>query len=752
MNILIVGNGGREHAICKKLSQSNCNLFYCGTHDNPEMSQIAKLIKIGSIKNISEVTQTAIEHQIDMAVIGPEIPLMYGLADKLLDCGIETIGPTADLALIETSKYFARKLMFDNYMGQYCPKLLHVESCKTIPNHDNLYTTLIPILEQYQIVLKPDGICGGKGVQVQNEHFTTINEIVDFCEYTNQILGQNVIIEEKLVGEEFSIMSFSDGVVLKHMIPVKDYKRLRDGDKGPNTGSMGSITGKDGQLWFLSDDDIMTCHMINERIIKLLQKQSNGKPYKGILYGSFMKTDKKEIKVIEFNARFGDPECINILELLENDLLDIFKAICNQELGNVNLSFRKDASVFKYLVPKNYPENGLKGEIIDLSDVNRENLICASITLNDKNKFTTLGSRAFGLVRTGEYISEISNEINNIINKIDCGLYYRKDIGISISLNYQESGVNTTEKALAISEIEKDIKSTYNDSVMSKFGDFAGIMRINNTVLVSSTDGVGTKSMLVLEHCGYEKGFEILGNDLVNLNVNDILVKMAHPLFFLDYFGCSKLDANHLKYFIKGVTDACRFLKCSLIKGETAQMPDIYNPNTFDLVGTIVGYCNENEILNGKDMILDGDVVIGLPSNGPHTNGFSLIRKILDRLKPYEKISKEIMDQLCAPHKCYYHDIMTLKRQVDIHGLCHITGGGFVDNPERVLPDGHKIKYYDWDIPAVFQYLQQKGHLSDCEMKRTFNCGIGMLVMIPQEDLDKIDGIDYVVVGQIIKV
>lgn len=754
MNVLIIGSGGREYAICKKLHQSKCNLFYYGTHNNPGMDEKALLLAVGNLRDINKISQLALENKIDLVIVGPEIPLSLGLVDKLLQNNIKAIGPTQKMALIESSKKFARQLMFSNDMGKYCPNLLHIISPEY--DYDKIKHVIETIMDQSKIVIKPDGICGGKGVMVQDVHFETKEEAIKYCSDLIA-MQQYVLIEEKLIGEEFTIMSFSDGVTLKHMIPVKDYKRLYDNDTGPNTGSMGSITGYDGKLWFLTDEDIEISHKINEDIIGLL-KTLNGELYKGIIYGSFMKTIKKEIKVIEFNSRFGDPECINIMSLLETDLLDIFNAICNQELDKITLTFNKNASVFKYKVPTGYPDNGSKGEIIylnELSDLNN-NMIYASMTKIEGNAYVTTGSRTFGIIGTGVDITQVCLDVNELMDKTESTLFYRKDIGNALSLSYKSSGVNIEEKTKALKKIEKYITSTYNNDVISQFGDFAGIIRFgNNQSLITSTDGIGTKSILILEQYGYQKGFEMLGNDLVNLNINDILVKGAQPLFFLDYFGCGKLDSNHLKYFIKGVTDACKKTGCALLKGETAQMPDIYCPDTFDLVGTIVGYCDESMIINSKNLIMENDVVIGLASNGPHTNGFSLIRKILDRTKLYENIGSQIIDSICAPHKCYYDDLKLLKtNQIEIHGLCHITGGGLTDNPSRVLPSEYDIQYYDWKMNPVFDYLKQKGHLDDNEMKSTFNCGIGMMIIIPERELNKINKIDgfvYNVIGKVIK-
>jgi len=250
----------------------------------------------------------------------------------------------------------------------------------------------------------------------------------------------------------------------------------------------------------------------------------------------------------------------------------------------------------------------------------------------------------------------------------------------------------------------------------------------DNQVLVSSTDGVGTKSILILEKYGYKKGYEMLGHDLVNHSVNDVLVKGAKPLFFLDYYANSKINSKHVKYFVKGLADACKEVGCVLIGGETAEMPDIYHNDMCDVAGTIVGLVEKNKIINGHLQIRENDLIIGLPSSGPHTNGYSLIRKLIDETTPVE-----IIDELCTSHKCYYNDIMKmLDNNIEITGMCHLTGGGWLDNPKRIMPKGLKMELMDEKMKKTrcFRYLEKKGELNEEEMRRTFNCGIGMLVYV----------------------
>jgi fusion protein PurCD len=308
MNVLILGSGGREHTIGLKLIKSNCILYTNG--NNYGLNKIAKKITNKYVSN-EELVKISKEIGINMVVIGPETYLADGIVDKFEDVGIPCIGPNKNCSLIETSKTFTRRLLNDNNLAKYNPKY------KIFYPGDKGYKEFIEELN-YEYVIKPDGLHGGEcdqycnGVKLSGEDIRDVFEASKYCEdiYKNY---ESFIIEEKLKGEEFSLMSFTDGITLKHMIPVKDYKRLGEGDTGPNTSSMGSITMKGG-LWFLNNDDINTCQYINETVVHLLSERY-GK-YKGIIYGSFIKTQNGDIKVIEFNARFGLWAIISNLSLL----------------------------------------------------------------------------------------------------------------------------------------------------------------------------------------------------------------------------------------------------------------------------------------------------------------------------------------------------------------------------------------------------------------------------------------------------
>lgn len=731
MKYLIVGNGGREHSILKKLFNENDEYYYTSNQNYNNYGMDKYATKLNSMSIFTDAKKL----KIDMAIIGSEVYLKDDWTKYFNDIGIKCIGPTKNLAQIETSKSYARKLMSKFGLENYSPKY------KVFTANSNEYLDFIKELD-YNYVIKADGLHSGKGVRVSGNDLNSLEEVIEFCRGLN---GEKIVVEEKLYGKEFSLMTMTDGITSKHLPLVQDFKRAFNNNEGPNTGSMGSISYENYSLPFLDDNDIIVCHKINESIIRYLYEET-GEYYRGVLYGSYMKTENG-IKVIEFNARFGDPECINVLSILETSLSSIFDAIVNQSLDKIDITYKKMATCCRYFAPIGYPTKPIKNHEIYIDNkINQNNIIYANMSYkieNDETYYYELGSRTLAIIGMGDCLEDATKEVVRNSQYISGPLYSRTDIGNKLSMSkYEDAGVSINEGNKVVKEIQKYIEATFNDNVISKFGDFAGLYQINDEqVLVSSTDGVGTKSILVLEEYGYEEGYKMLGNDLVNHCVNDILVKGARPLFFLDYYASSKIKSEYVKYFVQGLSEACQRVGCVLIGGETAEMPDVYQEGMCDIAGTIVGVIEKNKIIDGFTQIKEGNLIIGLPSSGPHTNGYSLIRKLVDNTTP-----KHIIDKLCASHKCYYHDIMEMYNNgIKITGLCHLTGGGWIDNPKRILPDGLVMDLEEIEMTECFKYLKEKGNIDNNEMRRTFNCGIGMLVFIEN------DGKEYVdIVGRVV--
>lgn len=295
---------------------------------------------------------------------------------------------------------------------------------------------------------------------------------------------------------------------------------------------------------------------------------------------------------------------------------------------------------------------------------------------------------------------------------------------------YKKAGVDIDAGWKAVRLMKKYAKATRNKNCITDIGSFGGIYSFQNKLLVASADGVGTKLKLAY-HTGKH---DTVGQDLVNHCVNDILVMGAKPLFFLDYFATSKLRPKTAAEVIRGVAKACKENNCALLGGETAELPGIYKQGEYDLAGFIIGSLDKKNIMD-KKAIKPGDIVIGMASSGLHTNGYSLALKILNPKKNTKKLNEVLM----TPHKSYLEPITLLRKSVKIKGIAHITGGGFYDNIPRILPKGItiKIKKGTWHVHSVFRMIQNKANVSEKEMYRIFNMGIGLIIIIANKDRKK---------------
>lgn len=310
-------------------------------------------------------------------------------------------------------------------------------------------------------------------------------------------------------------------------------------------------------------------------------------------------------------------------------------------------------------------------------------------------------------------------------------------------LTYSDSGVNIKEGNKAVESIKEHVKKTFTKDVISNIGGFGALFNldidnIKNPVLVSGTDGVGTKllvSLMMDKH-------DTIGEDLVAMCVNDIICHGAKPLFFLDYFATGSLEAYKVTEVVKGIAKGCKLAGCSLIGGETAEMPGLYDENEYDLSGFAVGVVDREKIIDGKE-IKSGDLLIGLPSSGIHSNGYSLVRKLFFEklnwnIDTYvEQMNDTLGNILLEPTKIYWDIISKLMKEVEIKGMAHITGGGFYENIPRIIPEGlgADIDLSSWEVPEIFKLIQKSGNIDRDEMFRTFNMGIGYVIVVSKEEV-----------------
>ena len=431
-NILIIGSGAREHALVATLARSKRDIaLYCFAPSvNPAIEKLVCDYGKGDILDVPSVVNYAKKHHITMVVVGPEAPLEKGIADALWDNGIATIGPKQDLAQLETSKGFTRQLLTDyNIDGN--PFYQHFASM------DGVEDTLKNWQDKH--VIKADGLMGGKGVKVCGDHLFSLDDSMQYCRELIDGGGQ-FVVEEKIVGQEFSLISFCDGKTLIHMPAVQDHKRAFEGDTGPNTGGMGTYSDANHSLPFISDSDIKQAQAINEKVARAVGQKYND-AYKGILYGGFMAT-AEGVKLIEYNARFGDPEAMNLLTLLQTDFVDIFDAMVNGTLDTLQVDFAKKATVCKYVVPDGYPDSPRKGDVVDMGGLSPDVPVFLGAVDVQNGALIATGSRTLAVVGIAHSITDAEKIAQAEVDKIKGAFFHRKDIGTADLINVRIDHMN----------------------------------------------------------------------------------------------------------------------------------------------------------------------------------------------------------------------------------------------------------------------------------------------------------------------
>ncbi len=786
MNVLLVGSGGREHSIAWKLAQSPHLSHLWIAPGNPGTGQCGENVPVAA-NDIPALVRFASEHSVDLVVIGPEAPLEAGLSDALRSEGIAVFGPSRAAAQIECSKAFAKQFMQRH--GIPTARFAVFDSLEPAERY----------LEEVDtpIVIKASGLAAGKGVILPESRAEAQAALQDLM--VRQRFGRagsQVVIEERLAGEEVSLLAFTDGVSLGIMPPAQDHKRLLEGDRGPNTGGMGAYAPAPVCPPALQGEIART--ILQPTVDGL---RGEGMPFVGVLYAGVILT-RAGPRVLEFNARFGDPETQAILPLLETDLLDVFAACTRGQLAGLEIRWRAGSAVCVVMASAGYPEKTATPAMIFINEAlfsdqhsltpalsggekekesfpslpgrgvrgegeRKESsttaplpaltstsplLFHAGTSLKDGALFAT-GGRVVSVTALGETLPAAVEAAYRALPSIHFdGAQYRKDIAgkalapqptaASKGAAYCQSGVDIDAGNRAVGLIRQAVTSTYDRRVLNGIGAFGGLFdaaelqSMRRPVLVASTDGVGTKVKLGAA-LGRYRG---LGMDIVNHCINDVLVQGARPLFFLDYFATSRLQPEIVGEIVSGMGEACRAARCVLIGGETAEMPGVYASGEFDIAGTLVG-CVERDRVLPRSGISAGDRLIGMRSTGPHTNGFSLLRKIFaeaDLQSNLPELGCSLADALLEPHRSYLDLILPLLEQTPamVKGLAHLTGGGFIENIPRILPQGLGVRLDlgSWPVPPLFRMAQQRGGIDETEMYRVFNMGIGMVIVASPED------------------
>ncbi len=419
MKVLMVGGGAREHCIASTLAKEDIELYSVMKNKNPGLAKLSKEFFLVPETEVEKVSDWAKSQNIEMAVIGPEGPLEKGIVDELFSVGIPSVGPSKSCARLETSKSFTRQLL-EKYNIPGNPEFKVFNSREGVKEY---------MEELGEFVVKDEGLCGGKGVKLSGEHLANVKEGLEYAKHCIHKSGA-AVVEEKFVGEEFSLQCLSDGKTVIGSPLAQDHKRAFEGDKGPNTGGMGSYSDSNHLLPFLSHDDYDAAIDITQKACKALNEEC-GEPYKGVMYGGFIAT-KKGVRLVEFNARYGDPEVLNILPLLETSLLDIFIAVIDGNLKPGMAKYSNRATVCKYVVPKGY---GIKSEAGYPLEVNETAIrkvgaqfYYAAVNEEEGKLFTTT-SRSLGVVGIGGTLSDAEAKAERALGHVKGNIFMRHDIG-----------------------------------------------------------------------------------------------------------------------------------------------------------------------------------------------------------------------------------------------------------------------------------------------------------------------------------
>ncbi|WVQ73495.1 phosphoribosylamine-glycine ligase [Cryptococcus sp. DSM 104548] len=773
LTVLLLGAGGREHALAFKLAQSPrvARVVVCPGNGGTALmgGKVENLaLPWGAPPAFSSIVEWSQSQKVDLVVPGPEQPLVDGVEGAFKKAGIAVFGPSPAAAMLEGSKSLSKEFMarhnvptaaFRSFLSnEYSEAAAYINS-NPFPSG--------------RAVIKASGLAGGKGVlipETNEEALAALKSVMVDREFGDA--GDEVVVEEYLTGPEISILAFCDGYTIVPMPAAQDHKRIGEGDTGLNTGGMGAYAPAP-----IATKEIMD-RCVQEALAPTIKgMREEGYPFVGMLFTGFMITADGP-KVLEYNVRFGDPETEALMLLLddETDLAEVMTACVERRLDSVKLDYKPGFAISVILASGGYPGSYPKGIPIDLGSRPQGVEVFHAGTKLQNTTALTDGGRVLAV---SAYAPTLRAAVDLAYSGVDQiafeGKTYRRDIAYRAlsslpveatpakGLTYAAAGVDVDAGNDLVDMIKPVVKATKRAGTDSDIGGFGGAFDLaaagfRDPVLVSGTDGVGTKLRVALDYGKHNT----VGIDLVAMSVNDLIVQGAEPLYFLDYYACSKLDVPVAADVITGIAEGCLQAGCALIGGETAEMPGMYHADDYDLAGFAVGAVERNLILPTPD-ITAGDVLIGLASSGPHSNGFSLIRKIVAHANlslhspaPWDE-SITVGESLLTPTKVYIKGLLPGIRQSLFKGMSHITGGGFTENIPRVFSGdlGVTLDLTSYQLPAVWKYLMKAGNVEAKEMVRTFNCGVGMVIIVSKEKVAealaslKAGGEDAWVIGEV---
>ncbi|KAK3374977.1 phosphoribosylglycinamide synthetase [Podospora didyma] len=748
LRILLIGNGGREHALAWKLSQSanvEAIIVVPGNGGTAGLPKVTNNITVAA-DDYPGLVQLALKERLNLVVPGPEAPLVDGVEGYFRDARIPCFGPSKDAARMEGSKTFSKDFMkkhniptaaYENFSD-------YEQACQYIKT------------VKHNVVIKATGLAAGKGVilpETEEEALQALKEIMLDKAFGDA--GSEVVIEEFLTGDELSILSFCDGTTIKSLPAAQDHKRIGDGDTGLNTGGMGCY----------APTKIATPALLAQIERDILQPtidgmRKDGFPFRGCLFTGLMITADGP-QALEYNVRFGDPETQTVLPLLESDLADIMVACSGPSplLQYVPVQIAQKFSATVVVSAPGYPSSYPKNIPMQVASSPAGTTIFHAGTKLSGDALLTNGGRVIAANATGDSLKAAVDKAYEGVKLIEFeGMHYRKDIAYRAfrnddasesKLTYAQSGVSIDAGNNLVNRIKAAVATTRRAGADAEIGGFGGEVDLSQAghtsapILVGAIDGVGTKLIIAQAMNKHDT----VGIDLVAMNVNDLVVQGAEPVMFLDYYGCSKLDVSVAASFVEGVAKGCIDAGCALVGGETAEMPDLYSGEDYDAAGAAIGVMRAAQRLPRKDAMAPGDILVALASSGVHSNGFSLVRRVVQTRGlaytdpcPWDSSAPSVGQSLLTPTRIYVKSLLSVLASTGdaVKGMAHITGGGLTENVPRMLPNhlAAVIDIASWEHPPVFKWLRQS--VVPSEMARTFNNGLGMVLAVTPDRADEV--------------
>nr|XP_008105770.1 PREDICTED: trifunctional purine biosynthetic protein adenosine-3 [Anolis carolinensis] len=733
--VLVIGSRGREHALAWKLAQSPhvkqvlVAPGNAGTVNDGKISNSAVLIS-----NHTILAQFCKDHNIGFVIAGPEVMLTAGIVDDLIAAGVSCFGPTARAAQLGTNRHFSKVFLeqHDIPTARWKAFSSSREACTFINSAD------FPAF-----VIKPSGFG-------HRQEVILASNTEEACKATQEILQGNifgdyremVIVEELLKGEEFSCLCFVDGNTFTSMPPVQVQKQLLDGEQGPSTVGMGAY-GPVPQVSEALLEKIKSTLL--QHIIDCMKQEDMS--YVGVLQIELILT-KDGVKVLSMDCNFGDLQCQVVLRLLCHDLCEVIQAAIDGRLCDVTLSWSDNLTAVAIAMAwEGCPAQS--AEITGLLQAKELGLeIFHGATIKKNDKVLTNGSRVLAVTAIQQGLMSALEEAYKGLEVIYFqNATYRKDVG-TLALKFLGQSVRPLYEDIVCSILSHPPKlpaltgskpgSHEEQQGTPAFYDLRASGYID-PIIISQIKGIGTKQKIA-QLCNKH---DTIGQDLVAMCVNEILAQGAEPLFFLHHFAFGKLDVGVAQVITDGIAEACDQAGCLLLAREANEMSGTWASGEYHLVGFAVGAVERGRHLPQQEKVTSGDVLIGISSSGLHSQGFSLVRKIISTSLPHYLSSVPVGcnssctlgEQLLTPSKIYSKPLLPLFRSGNVKVCLHIAERGLMGSFSNILPEKNSVVLdaHCWKMPSIFSWLQEEGNLSEEEMMKTFNCGIGAVLVVQKE-------------------